>query len=47
MLAALRLKRPSVLINEHTTEDTRWHLLENIRQKKKTFSTRVVKIRVM
>ena len=27
--AAFRLKRPSVLINEHTAEDTGWRLLEN------------------
>ncbi|XP_068733320.1 uncharacterized protein [Montipora capricornis] len=33
MLAAVRLKRPSVSINKHTTEDMRWHLLENIREK--------------
>ncbi|XP_067050069.1 uncharacterized protein [Acropora muricata] len=33
MLAAVQLKRPSVLINEHTREDLRWHLLENIKEK--------------
>ena len=44
MLAAVQLKRPSVLINEHTTEDMRWPLLENIR---KPFSIRVVKTIVM
>jgi len=33
MLAAVWLKRPSGLINEHTREDLRWHLLENIREK--------------
>ena len=33
MLAAVQLKRPSVLINEHTREDMRWHLLENIKEK--------------
>ena len=33
MPAAVWLKRLFVLINEHTIEDTRWHLLENIRGK--------------